>query len=58
MLMKAPALRRKQKRLQQQPFGHEAVEWRETRQGEHADQSQAGHPRHAMDQPAETARLR
>ena len=48
-------LRREEKRLQQQPLGNEAVERRQARDGERADQGQRRHPRHAADQAAELA---
>ncbi len=44
---------REQKRLQQQPLGHEAVQRRQPGHGKRADQGQPRDPRHAMDQAAE-----
>ena len=44
---------RKQERLQQQPLGDEAVERRQPRHRERADQREPRDPGHAMDQAAE-----
>ena len=44
---------RKEKRLQEQPLGDEAVQWREPGHGERTDEGEPGDPRHAMDQSAQ-----
>ena len=41
---------RKEKRLQEEPLGDEAVQGREPGHGERADEGEPGDPRHAMDQ--------
>ena len=46
---------RKQERLQQQPFGDETVQRRQSGNRERADQGQPGDPGHAMDQAAQLA---
>ena len=52
MLMKATRyLVGEKKGLQQQPFGHKAVQRRKSRHGERADEGEPGDPRHAVDQP-------
>ena len=46
---------REQEGLQQQPFGDEAVQRRQSRDRQRAHQREPGDPGHAMDQPAEFA---
>ena len=46
-----------EERLQQQPLGDEAVEGRQTRHRQRADQREPGDPGHAMDQAAEPAEI-
>ena len=49
--------RRKQECLQQQPFGNEAVEWRNAGDRQRADEREPGHPRHPVDQATELAEV-
>ena len=48
---------REQKRLQQQPLRDEAVQRRQARDRQRADERQPGDPWHAMDQSAEAPEI-